>query len=288
MKKHLIAAAIIASLAGSALAQTVATVNGTKIDSKDVDAQVSLLIKESQNQLQDSPQLRDSITKRLVTRTLMIQEAKRLKLDQSPQYQNALKQAEAEAKRLGDDKKPGFKQDWATFQDNLLTQAFLAAVLGSNPVTKAESDSSYAEMKKYYQGTQEVQLGEIVTRDADSANKAVADLKAKKNFSAVARQYTIDPAGKEAGGIPKTYVSLKDLQEGAAPVYEAVKDLKKGQFTTAPLQGNNNIFAVFYINDKRNVKIPAFKEVEPAIVQRLQEARVQAAIAQLYQQATIK
>ena len=111
--------------------------------------------------------------------------------------------------------------------------------------------------------------------------------KAKKSFKSVASQYTIDPAGKAAGGIPKSYVALKDLEQSAPPLYAAVKDLKKGQYTTTPLQGNG-IFAVFYINDKRAVKVPSFKELEPELVQRLQEDRVEAAIGSLYQKATIK
>ena len=245
MKKQLLAALLITAFSGAALAQTVATVNGTKIDSTEVDAQVQMLSRESQGQVQDSPELRQSITKRLITRTLMIQEAKRLKIDQSPQYKAALDEAMAEAKKLGDDKKPGFKQDWATFQDNLLTRAFLAAVVGSHPVTPEETQAVYNDVSQHYKGSQEVQLGEIVTRSNEDAQKAIDALKA------------------------------------------AVKDLKKGQYTTTPLQGNG-IFAVFYINDKRAVKVPSFKELEPELVQRLQEDRVEAAIGSLYQKATIK
>ena len=96
MKKQLLAALLITAFSGAALAQTVATVNGTKIDSTEVDAQVQMLSRESQGQVQDSPELRQSITKRLITRTLMIQEAKRLKIDQSPQYKAALDEAIAD------------------------------------------------------------------------------------------------------------------------------------------------------------------------------------------------
>ena len=287
MKKQLFAALLITAFSGAALAQTVATVNGTKIDSAEVDAQVQMLSRESQGQVQDSPELRQSITKRLITRTLMIQEAKRLKIDQSPQYKAALDEAMAEAKKLGDDKKPGFKQDWATFQDNLLTRAFLAAVVGSHPVTPEETQAVYNDVSQHYKGSQEVQLGEIVTRSNEDAQKAIDALKARKSFKSVASQYTIDPAGKAAGGIPQSYVALKDLEQSAPPLYAAVKDLKKGQYTTTPLQGNG-IFAVFYINDKRAVKVPSFKELEPELVQRLQEDRVEAAIGSLYQKATIK
>lgn len=287
MKKQLLAALVMAGLSSAALAQTVATVNGTKIDSKEVDAQVQMMVSESQGQLQDSPQLRDTITKRLITRTLMIQEARRLKIDQDPQFKAALDQALAEAKRAGDDKKPSFKQDWATFQENLLTHAFLSAVVGSNPVTKEETQAAYKDLSNYYKGSDEIQLGEIVTRTQADAERAINDLKARKSFKSVASQYTIDPAGKAAGGIPKGYVALKDLEQSAPPLYAAVRDLKKGQYTTTPLQGNG-IFAVFYINDRRAVRVPSFEQMEAQLVQRLQEARVEAAIDQLYKKATIK
>lgn len=288
MKKQLIAAAILLGLTGIATAQTVATVNGTKIDSKEVDNQVAVLVQESQNQIQDTPELRKSITGRLVTRTLLIQAAKKQNLDKDPEYLNALNQAEAEAKRLGDDKKPGFKEEWAFFKDNLLTQAYLASVAKNNPVKPEDVRNAYNDMVKYYSGTQEVQLGEILTRDADTANKAIAKLKEKKSFATVAKEFTIDPAGRENGGIPKGYVAMKDLQDSATPVYNAIKDLKKGQYTPAPVQGNGNIYAVFYVNDKRNVKLPTQKEMEPILSRRLQSATLAQAIDQLYKNANIK
>jgi peptidyl-prolyl cis-trans isomerase C len=288
MKKQLIAAAILLGLTGIAAAQTVVTVNGTKIDSKEIDNQVAILVQESQNQIQDSPELRKSITNRLITRTLLIQAAKKQNLDKDPEYLNALNQAEAEAKRLGDDKKPGFKEEWAFFKDNLLTQAYLANVVKNNPVKPEDVRNAYNDMVKYYSGTQEVQLGEILTRDADTANKAIAQLQAKKSFATVAKEYTIDPAGRENGGIPKGYVAIKDLQESAPPVFNAIKDLKKGQYTTTPVQGNGNIYAVFYINDKRNVKLPTQKEMEPILSRRMQSASMARAIDQLYKSASIK
>lgn len=287
MKKRLLATLIMTSLTSAALAQTVATVNGTKIDSTEVDAQVKMLISDSQGQVKDSPELRQNITQRLVTRTLIIQEAKRLKIDQTPQFKTTIDQALAEAKKQGDDKKPTFKQDWATFQENILSRAFLSTAISSNPVTEKEVKSAYNDVNVFYKGSQEVQLGEIVTRSGEDAQKAIGELKAKKSFQSVAKQYTIDPAGKTNGGIAKNYVALKDLEQRTPPLYAAIKDLKKGQYTTSPLQGNG-IYAVFYVNDKRAVKVPAFKEMEPELVQRLQEARVEAAIGSLYQKATIK
>ncbi|MCO6505114.1 MAG: peptidyl-prolyl cis-trans isomerase [Snodgrassella sp.] len=290
MKKHLIAATLILSLSGLASAQTLVTVNGTKIDSKEVDNQVSLLIKESNSQFQDSPQLRQDITNRLIMRTLLIQAAKKQQIDKDPQYLDLLKQAENKAKQLGDDKKPNFKTQWAIFKDDLLTQAYLTQVAQNNPVKPEEVQAAYNDLVKNYSGVKEVQLGEIITQDPDSAQKAIAALNAKKNFSTVAKQYSIDKSGRQKGGISEGYINLKDLQANADPVYNAIKNLKKGQHTTTPVQvrPDSNIYIIFYVNDIRALKIPSQEELSPALTRRIQNSKVNQVIEQLFNNANIK
>jgi peptidyl-prolyl cis-trans isomerase C len=290
MKKHLIAATLILTLSGLASAQTLVTVNGTKIDSKEVDNQVSLLIKESNNQFQDSPQLRQDITNRLIMRTLLIQAAKKQQIDKDPQYLDLLKQAESKAKQLGDDKKPNFKTQWAIFKDDLLTQAYLTQVAQNNPVKPEEVQAAYNDLVNNYSGVKEVQLGEIITQDPDSAQKAIAALNAKKNFSTVAKQYSIDKSGRQKGGIAEGYINLKDLQANADPVYNAIKNLKKGQYTTTPVQvrPDSNIYIIFYINDIRALKIPSLEELSPALTRRIQNSKVNQVIEQLFNNANIK
>ena len=290
MKKHLIAAALLLSLAGLTSAQTVVTVNGTKIDSKEIDNQVSTLVKESNNQIQNSPQLRQEITSRLVTRTLLIQAAKKQQLDKDPTYLDVIKQAEAKAKELGDDKKPGFSARWAIFKDDVLTQVYLSNVIKNNPVKPEEIQKAYKELVQKYSGVKEVQLGEIITKDAASANQAIAALNAKKDFRTVAKQYTIDEAGRQNGGIAKNYINLKELQENAQPVFDAIKNLKKGQFTASPIQiqPNSGINVIFYVNDIRPMKIRSQKEAEPLLTRGLEKAIMNSAIDQLYKNANIK
>lgn len=285
MKKQIITAAILAGLSSLSMAETVASINGTKIDSKEIDAQVARVKKDSNGQIQDSQQLRMAILDRMVTRILLVQAAQKDNLDKSPEYQSALDKAMTEIKSHGDDKKAGFKTEWNTYKDIVLGKLYLSKALQANPVQESEIKQSYDAMTQYYKGTQEVQLGEIVTNDLASANNAIKDLNNKQDFGSVVAKYTIDQAGREIGGIPKDYVALKDLQNsGAEPVYNAIKDLKKGQYTTTPVQGNN-FYAVFYINDKRNVKIPSYQEEQPRLAEYLKEARIQQIIHQLYEQA---
>ncbi|MCD0229829.1 hypothetical protein LN378_33975, partial [Enterobacter hormaechei subsp. steigerwaltii] len=88
-----------------------ATVNGQKIDSSVIDAQVAAFRAEN-SRAEDTPQLRQSLLENEVVNTVVAQEVKRLKLDRAAEFKNALAKLRAEAKKSGDDKKPSFKTVW--------------------------------------------------------------------------------------------------------------------------------------------------------------------------------
>ena len=287
MKKTYFASALMLALtSGTLFAQTLVTVNGQAIDSSVIDDQVAS-VRASNPNIQDTPELRQMLTERQVISTVVTQEAKKLKLDQSAEFKAALEQARADAAKQGADKKHTFKTEWAAFENDLLGQAFAAHIVRQYPVQEKDVKAAYNDFSNFYKGTQEVQLGEIVTNSNSNAQKAIADLDAKKSFASVLNQYSIDEAAKKAGGIPKAYVPLKDLQESAPPLYSAVKDLKKGAHTKTPLQ-NGNLDAVFYVNDRRNVTVPSYETSKNEIGSDLQAARVDAAIQSLLKKASIK
>ncbi|HHX2511440.1 TPA: peptidylprolyl isomerase [Neisseria subflava] len=287
MKKTYFASALMLALtSGILFAQTLVTVNGQAIDSSVIDDQVASVRAGNPN-IQDTPELRQMLTERQVISTVVTQEAKKLKLDQSAEFKAALEQARADAAKQGADKKATFKTEWAVFENDLLGQAFAAHIVRQYPVQEKDVKAAYNDFSNFYKGTQEVQLGEIVTDSSSNAQKAIADLDAKKSFVSVLNQYSIDEAAKKAGGIPKAYVPLKDLQESAPPLYAAVKDLKKGAHTKTPLQ-NGNLYAVFYVNDRRNVTVPSYEASKNEIGSDLQAARVDAAIQSLLKKASIK
>ena len=287
MKKTYFASALMFALtSGTLFAQTLVTVNGQAIDSSVIDDQVAS-VRASNPNVQDTPELRQMLTERQIISTVVTQEAKKLKLDQSAEFKAALEQARADAAKQGADKKATFKTEWAAFENDLLGQAFAAHIVRQYPVQEKDVKAAYNDFSNFYKGTQEVQLGEIVTDSSSNAQKAIADLDAKKSFVSVLNQYSIDEAAKKAGGIPKAYIPLKDLQESAPPLYAAVKDLKKGAHTKTPLQ-NGNLYAVFYVNDRRNVTVPSYEAAKNEIGSDLQAARVDAAIQSLLKKASIK
>ncbi|MDO4998576.1 MAG: peptidyl-prolyl cis-trans isomerase [Neisseria sp.] len=283
MKKTQIFAALLAAgVSGSLLAQTLVTVNGSKIDSSEIDRQVKIL--QSSGQIQgDSPALRADLLDRQVMRTLIAQEARRLKLDQSAEFKQASDNAMAEAKKQGADKKAGFKQEWADYQNDLLNQAYMYHIVSQNPVSDAEVRQVYDQLKARYSGTDEVQLGDIITDKKADAEQAISELKAKKSFAEVAAKYSAD----KQNTLSPNFEPLKDLQDGVPTVYNAVKDLKKGQFTAQPVTGNNGVYAVFYVNDRRAFKVPTFDEAKVGLSSDLNQQLIMQAVNALAQKATI-
>ena len=107
MKKTYFASALMFALtSGTLFAQTLVTVNGQAIDSSVIDDQVAS-VRASNPNVQDTPELRQMLTERQIISTVVTQEAKKLKLDQSAEFKTAL--ASACRCRQSADKKPPSK-----------------------------------------------------------------------------------------------------------------------------------------------------------------------------------
>lgn len=287
MKRTRLAAALTGLLiSGSVLAQTVVTVNGTKIDSSELDARAKFVQQQSQGQVQDTPELRQFIANEVVVETVVTQEARRLQLDKSTEYKTIEADALKQAREKGLDKQPDFKANWARFQNQLLMDVYAQHIVKQNPVTDAQLQERYNEIKTRYQNTDEVQLGEIVTEKAEQAQAAIRELAAKKSFADVAKKYSIDPAIKAGQAVFGEYSSLIDLKEDRPKIYEAVGSLKKGEFTRTPLAGQQ-IYVVFYVNDKRKVNVETFEKVRDNLRAGMSNERVQDAVGKLMQAAKI-
>ena len=286
MKKTLTAAILMAAFVTSASAQTLVTVNGEKIDSSAIDTQVQLIAQQSQGKVTDSQQLRAGLLNRMVTQTLVNQEAKKLKLEQSAAYKDALEKSRASAKQQGADKQANFKQQFAAYERDLLSDTYMYHVVSQNPVGEADVQKFYDEYKARYKGTDEVKLSEIFVSSEADAKAVVADLKKGQNFADVAKAKSVDASAKQSGGVNPRYMPLKDLQESAPLVYGAVSKLKKGQYSQEV--NAQNVWAGFKVDDKRAVDVPEFAKMKPAILNQLSNERINNAIGQLYQNADIK
>ncbi len=286
MKPTYIAAALSAALiSGSLFAQTVVTVNGTKIDSTELDRRVQAVVSSSQGQIQDSPELRQFIAQQTVMETVVTQAAKKQGLDKSKDYKDVEAESMKQAKAQGADKQADFKQQWADYQNQLLMQIYARDVITKNPVTDAQVKQRYNEIKQRYDNTDEIQVGEIITDNAEQIKAAERDLKAKKSFAEVARKYSIDPNIKAGGAVFSDYISVRDLQEARPQIYQAIGSLKKGQYSK-PVSGDK-LHAIYYVNDKRKIKVEPFEQINEGLRASMANERVQEAVGNLMQSASI-
>ena len=242
--------------------------------------------KNTQGQISDGPQLRQFITNELITEQLVVQEAKRLKLDKSSDYQAAEAEALKQAKAQGLDKQADFKQNWADYQNRLLMLAYAANLAKQQPISEAAAQQQYNQIKSRYAGSSEIQLGEIVTNKPADAEAAINDLTKKKKFSDVAKKYSMSKSSQTSGGIVPEYVALPDLKDGNNLVYQAVNGLSKGQFTKTPVK-DGNVSLVLYVNDKRAINVPTFNEMKASIVQQMEDEQLSLAIDNLGKKAKI-
>lgn len=280
MKKRILSAMILATVSGSLFAQTLVTVNGTKIDSSDIDNQMKVM-----NIQEDTPQIRNSLLNLKILHTIITQEAKTLKLDQSDEYKNALKQAREEAKKQGLDKQPNFKQNWANFENDLLRQAFAAHIIRTQPATDAEMKQVYDQINEARKNDFDLKLSEIATRSKADADKATKELAAKKSFADVAKAMSVSPNAQQGGSI-NGYVSLQQLQNANPAVYAAIKNMKAGQYSKPIEQGN--LFVIVRIDEKRAYQKPDFNSVKNQLAAMVNNIRLDNAARALYQKAKIE
>lgn len=279
MKKRILSAMLLATVSGSLFAQTLVTVNGTKIDSSDIDNQIKAM-----NIKEDTPQIRQALLNLKVVDTIIIQEAKSLKLDHSDEYKNALKQAREQAAKQGLDKQPNFKQNWANFENDLLRQAYAAYILRTQPATDAELKQAYDQLTEARKGDFDLQLSEIATRSKADADKAAQEL-SKKSFADVAKAISVSPNAQQ-GGMIQGYVSQKQLQAANPAVYAVVKDMKVGQYSK-PIAQPNNLFVIVRVNEKRAFQKPDFDSVKNQLTAYVQNVRLDNTARALMQKANV-
>lgn len=278
------------TLSGSLMAKTLVSVNGDKLDSSEIDRRAKLSIQQSQGQIQDSPPFRRYLLQEYIVETAVAQEAKKLKFDQTDDYKNAIAEAKKEAKAKGLDKKADYKANLQALENQLLGNLFARNVLSKNPVTDAQIAERHQQIHSRYHNTDKVQIGQIVTKSKDQAQAAIKELAAKKDFVSVAKQYSIDPAAKAGQAVFPDVIPLVDLETTYPKIHQVVHKLKKGQFNKEPLvsgSDNNQIFVVYYLNDRQTIKVDSLEKMKQDIGQSLADERINLAVDEVVKKANI-
>jgi peptidyl-prolyl cis-trans isomerase C len=247
---------LLAAAAFPAMAQNLAVVNGKPVPSSRADAMIKQLAAQGQ---QDSPQLRSMVKEELINREILIQEADKLGLGNSPDVKSQLDIA----------------------RQSIVIRALVADYLKKHPVTDAEVKTEYDKFKSQA-GDKEYRARHILVDKEEDAKGIIAKLKGGAKFEDLAKQ-SKDPGSAANGGdldwaSPASYVK---------PFSDALVGLQKGQVTETPIKTQFG-YHVIKLEDVRAAKIPALEEVKPQIAESLQQKKLQAYQEDLRKKAKIQ
>jgi len=255
-----IAALVLAGVfaAPFAAAQNIAIVNGKAVPKARADAFLAMVTKQAESAGQQlPPDVDKKIRDKLVQDEIFLQEAERRGLAASPDYKTQLELA----------------------RTNILIQALFADYEKKNPVTDAEIQQTYDDVKKQSSGT-EYRARHILVESEDQAKQLIAQIKGGAKFEDVAKKNSKDPGSGENGG---------DLDFAAPNAYvpefsQAMVKLKKGEMTETPVKTQFG-WHIIRLEDTREAQFPALDDVKPQIKQRLTQQKLAAFREQLKKNA---
>ena len=239
-----------------AMAQNLAVVNGKPVPSSRADAMIKQMAAQGQ---QDTPQLRAMVKEELVNREILMQEADRQGLTNSPEVKSQMDMA----------------------RQSIVIRALVQEYVKKNPVSEADLKAEYDKFKAQA-GDKEYHARHILVEKEEEAKDIIAKLKGGAKFEELAKQ-SKDPGSAANGGDldwapPSAFVK---------PFSDAMTALQKGQFTETPVQTQFG-YHVIKLEDSRAAKVPSFEEVKPQIAESLQQQKLQAYQQELKKKAKIQ
>ena len=251
---HLVSALLVGGLAcAPAVAETIATVDGTAIGRADVMRTLA------QNPgWASSPRAGDLALNSLITEQLLAKQAEAQKLDRTQEFKDALSIA-----RRG-----------------LLAQAAAAKYLKDHPITEQAIRARYDQIKANAP-KKRYRVRHILLPSRDAANEVLEALKKGENFSNLAGR-SVDTATAPIGG------ELGWQQPGslAKPLMDAVEKLQPGQ-VAGPIELPNG-WDVIQLLEVRDAQLPSYEQLKPTIEAQLRNEALQSYVQTLRDKADIK
>lgn len=249
-------ALLLTAIALPVMAQNIAVVNGKPIPSSRAD----MMVKQAASQGQkDSPELRNLVKDELITREVLVQEADKLGLGNTPEVRNQMEIA----------------------RQSLAIRALVGDFVKKHPVSDADVKAEYDRFKATA-GDKEYRARHILVENEADAKAIIAKLKSGGKFEELAKQ-SKDPGSAANGGdldwaSPASYVK---------PFSDAMVALQKGAYTDTPVKTQFG-YHVIKLEDVRAAKVPTLDEVKPQITESLQQKKLQAYQQELRSKAKVQ
>jgi peptidyl-prolyl cis-trans isomerase C len=235
----------------------VASING-----KDIHRSAIVEAQQAIPQLRQMPldMVYEQLLDHVVTVQLLLDQAKKSKLEDDPQVKAAYKDA----------------------QNRILQQAYLAKRVDAD-ITESAIKARYEDLKKTTPPKDEVKVSHILVDTEEAAKTVIADLKSGVKFEDEAKAKTKDPTGAANGG-DLGYIGKGDTVPEFA---EAAFKLKPGEITETPVKTQFG-WHVIKAGDHRTAPPPSYDEAKGSIKNELAQQDVQKVIEGLMKTAQVK
>lgn len=234
-----------------------ATVNGVAIPKVAVDQ----VIKQRSGGQPVPPEARAALVDGLVLQAVVAQEAAKLGLDKSPEFQ-----AEMELVR-----------------QSSLANAYVDDYMKKNPVTDEMLKAEYERLKAASAGNEYKARHILVEKEADAQALIATLKKTPAAFEKLAKDKSRDTGSKANGGDLGWFDAQRMVPEFAA----AVGKLQKGQLTDTPVKTQYG-YHVIRLDDTRAIEPPPLDAVKPQLSQQLQQQNLKKQVDALKAAAKIE
>lgn len=246
-----------APAADKPVAAPVAIVNGTPISHIEYDIYVKNLLQGKQQEL--TPEQKNQVLDELISMQLLAAQADKDGLEKDP---DTTAQLQVLRMRVMADAE---------------SQKFLKGQEPTDAELHAEYDSAVAGMDK-----NEYHARHILVANQDQANDIIKKLKGGAKFEDLAKSQSID--GSKTNGGDLGWFTLARMVK---PFGDAVKGLKKGEYTQQPVQTQFG-WHVIKLEDTRDVTPPPFDQVKAQLTNAVIRKKLQTYVDQLKKDAKIE
>jgi len=237
---------------------SVAAVNGKKISQQQYQAHLKQL-QARNSQGKQAPINRQMILDELINREILLQEAKKLKLDKDKNVAAVLEQQ----------------------KNNILIQALLSKSPAAKPVEDKDLKAFYdkeiagADQKEY-------KARQIQVKDEAKANELIKKLNDGASFEEVAKEESVGSSAKDGGDL-----GWFASEAMPVPFAKAIKKQKQGTHSQKPVKTQFG-FHIIKLEETRKRQLKKFEDVKDQIQQLIQSQRLKEYVIKLRNKAKIE
>jgi peptidyl-prolyl cis-trans isomerase C len=191
-----------------------------------------------------------------------------------------LLQVAADKEHLQDD--PEVKKRLAASESEIVRSVYIERLV-SKDVNDARLHADYDKDIKTMPPREEIEARHILVKTESEAKQIVKQLERGADFAKLAREKSIDPAGKDSGGDLGWFTKDQMVPEFANAAFA----LRKGEFTKTPVKTRFG-WHIIKLVDRRAAPAPTFEEARRQLIAKVETDAIAAKVKELRAAAKIE